>query len=327
MNSSKPNYVDMGGDIVFSQPFEAIGVNFYGFFLEADEAKLTEYCDRMFNIPSGGQVSIKPAGPFVMLVFCDLPELTAMNPPYSNYGKFSESECAIWLQVVDEKRERLFFAFPYIWVDNEYAMAMGRELYGFPKGIANFQIPDSPEQAESFSLSTLVVDKFGPTAQGRTADLIKVRRTSEKGGVSVWGSIKDGLSALVGLLKSQHGITKDFHLMFNELKDAINLKIPFVFLKQFRDVEDGSKACYQSIVEVPCGLTHFESGGLLAGEYEVDILDCDSAPLRSTLGLASGPIKPSVSFWCRFNFEIGDGTEVWNSNMTVQPAKSGADLI
>jgi hypothetical protein len=326
MFNTQANYVDMGGDIVFSQPFEANGVNYYGFVLDADEAKLQDYCDRMFNIPSGGEVSVKPAGAYVLLVFCDLPELTAKNPPYSNYGKFSEGECAIWLLVVDEKRERMFFAFPYIWVNNEYALAMGRELYGFPKGMAKFEIPVNAETADRFVMNTLVVEKFGAAARGETKNLIEINRVSTIGHGSVWKGIKNGMAAMWDLLKGQ-GLMNDFRLMTNEFKDAIHLKIPFIFLKQFRDVADGSKACYQSIIEVACGMTHFESGGLLSGDYEIDILDCDSAPMRQSLGLADGKIKPTLSFWCRFNFEIGDGTEVWNANSVKQSSESGAGLI
>ena len=310
---SKPPYVDRGGEIVFSQPFEANGVNFYGFMIQADEAVLTDYFEKTFNEPSGGEVKFKPAGGYVMLVFCNLKELVAKDEPYSNYGKFTEAECAFWVPAIDEKRERLFWAFPFIWVDNEYAMAMGRELYGFPKGIAKFQIPDDQKDASSFAMTTLGVRKFGPSAAGEVMDMITINKTKEVNDSSAWSGIKEGAEAVFNLFSSEEGVKNDVRLMFNELKDLIHLEIPFVFLKQFRDVADGSKACYQSIVETPCRVAKWDSGGVLHGEYEVNIIDCDSHPMREKLGLAEGPMSPELSFWCRFDFEIGNGTEIWKA--------------
>lgn len=310
---SKVPYIDRGGDIVFSQPFAANGVNFYGFILSADEQKLQAYCDQSFNQPSGGQVNLRPVGPFVMLVFCDLQELKATDEPFSHYGAFREGECAVWLLTVDAVRQRLFWAFPYIWVDNEYAMAMGRELYGFPKGMAQFQMPETHEQADAFTMQTLIVREFGIGQRGELAELIGINRVSGPEKTSWWSALKSGLTGAWDFLTEHQTLLQDLRLGANELNDIVHGRVPFVFLKQFRDVEDGSKACYQSIVETPCGLTKFYSGGLLHGDYGVRIQDCASHPIRERLGLDQGTIRPVLSFWSRFDFEIGNGVEVWKA--------------
>src|SRR5205823_9047455 len=120
---SKSLYIDRGGEQVYRQPFLAQGVRYYGFILEADVSVLqTSLCDRYFNGPSGGSVRFRPAAAYVLLAFCNLEALKSETAPYSGYGWFAEREVAFWVLTVDEARERLCWSFPYIWVDNAYAM-------------------------------------------------------------------------------------------------------------------------------------------------------------------------------------------------------------
>jgi hypothetical protein len=311
-------YIDRGGELVYAQPFEAKGVHFYGFLLWADKDVLQEaLCDRYLNNPSGGATKFRPAAPLVLLAFCKLDSLSSDAPPYKDYGWFSEQEAAIWVLTVDEQRETMLWSFPYIWVDNPYAMAMGREIYGFPKGLGTFEIPSSPEIAEHFSVDILALKTFSPETEGTIERVIQANRVSGGGATSEWAEVGDAGKAILKGLAAAAGtddIWGDLKLAYNTLDDLIHGRVPFVFLKQFRDVADGTSACYQSIVEVTCKMTQFHGGGLLGGEYEVEIADLASHPLVADLGLAGNKIKPVMSYWNYFDFEIGPGVEIWKGN-------------
>jgi len=311
-------YIDRGGEQVYCQPFEAKGVHFYGFLLWADTKVLQEkLCDRFLNEPSGGATKFRPAAPFVLLAFCKLDALSSNALPYRNYGWFSEQEAAVWVLTVDEMRDTMLWAFPYIWVDNPYAMAMGREIYGFPKGLGTFDIPESPEVADKFSVDILALKTFSPETEGTIERVVQANRISGGGATSEWTELGDaGKAILKGLAEAtgKEDIWDDLKLAYNAIDDLIHGRVPFVFLKQFRDVADGTEACHQSIVEVVCKMTQFRGGGLLGGEYEIDIAELASHPLVADLGLTGHKITPILSYWNYFDFEIGPGVEIWKGS-------------
>ena len=70
-------------------------------------------------------------------------------------------------------RRRVYWLLPYIWVDNPYAMAMGRGLYGFPKGIGTVTLPASPENPDCFAIDTLVLPTFSPETKGEIVRLVE----------------------------------------------------------------------------------------------------------------------------------------------------------
>ena len=148
-------YIDRGGEMVFAPPYLSENMNHFSFVVAADMTKLQEQCDKYFNIPLGKPARFIPGGPFVLFVSANLPKLRATTPPYSNMGWFSESEMAIWLLVLDKEQKRYFWFVPYIWVDNPYAMVMGREVYGFPKAFGTVTMPSSLDNPDLFTLDTL----------------------------------------------------------------------------------------------------------------------------------------------------------------------------
>ena len=309
-------YVEMHGRQVFRQPFTAKGVQFYGFILPVDQNKLqTLICDPYLNHPANGQTDFRAAGPFAMLVFNRLDSLSSTDPPDSNLGWFSEQEAAIWVLTVDRKRERLLWFLPYIFVDNSYAMAMGRELYGFPKSLGQFNIPDNPASADLLSLDTLVLTEFNPQTKGTWERLFKAERVKKGSGGApkVWTGFKELMQEIVKLLEMEHSFIRDLRLLYDSADDLLHGRLPMVFLKQFPNVTNPGYACYQSIVEVPSQMTHFNQGCFLDGEYEVTINNYASHPVADDLGLPSNKLAPVASFWVDFEFEIGNGAEVWRA--------------
>jgi len=313
-------YVPRHPEMVYQQPFDADKVKFYGFMLAADGQALQNICDKYLNHPSGGQVDFRPLAPMVMLVFCSLGKLQSSNPPDHDKGWFSENEAAFWLLTINTKNGDLRWFHPYMMVDNAHAFAMGRELYGFPKSMGQCIIPDDPQSATKFSARTHVFKKFTPNTAESEEEVIAVKRLKKNTPLRksamhhsffhtvrqfAWEYLKDRLHS--DTLLHKVGVKEIMHSL---------VSIPMIFLKQFRDVEDASKACYQSLVEVDAQLKFnpLPRGGLLYGDYTVTINSFASHPFQSDFGFTASKLDPLTCFWCLFNFHMGNGKEIWRAS-------------
>lgn len=311
---ARPVYIDRGGEQVYRQPFAAQGVRSYGFIIAADaDALQRNLCDRYFNIPSGGKTRFRPATNHVLLAYSSLQALRSTTQPYSDYGWYSEQETAFWALVVDEASGTLYWAFPYIWVDNSLAMAMGRELYGFPKEIGWFQMPPEPQDIALLTTETLVLKEYSPQTQGTRERIVEVRRVDEPSPhPGLWTELVSGAKEIVAHLENLDATLKEIRMAFDLGDEMLHGRTPMVFLKQFRDITDGQYACFQSLVEVPTTM-QFKAGGRLSGDYEITINSFASHPIHQDLGLQSGVLRPEISFWADVDFLIGDAAEIWKA--------------
>ncbi|MGH2803384.1 MAG: hypothetical protein ACRDL4_10115, partial [Thermoleophilaceae bacterium] len=80
-----------------------------------------------------------------------------------------------------------------------------------------------------------------------------------------------------------------------------------VFLKQFRDAADGTRACYQSVVEAPVRVRRVRARPS-AREWAVRIHPLDSHPIDQELGLADQ--RALLAFDVEIDFDVEDGIEV-----------------
>ena len=93
-----------------------------------------------------------------------------------------------------------------------------------------------------------------------------------------------------------------------ELADLMKLQGNLVFLKQFRSVTDGTKTCYQSVVEAPISLNKFEGAGI-SKLHDITFTELESNPIAKTLGIA--PTQNSVfSIWGKVQVTIENGKEI-----------------
>jgi hypothetical protein len=107
-------------------------------------------------------------------------------------------------------------------------------------------------------------------------------------------------------------IADEGRVLFATLEDFITGTFPIIGLKQFRDVAQSDRACYQAITDAPMKIGGFHGGGLL-GDYVVNLGDLASEPIRQDLGLPPGPIRPLLSAWLRYDFRLDAGIELWNA--------------
>ena len=80
-----------------------------------------------------------------------------------------------------------------------------------------------------------------------------------------------------------------------------------VFLKQFRDAEDGTRAAYQSVVEAPCKILRV-SNKLVGRDADVTIHQLDSHPIAQEMGVRSQ--RAQIVFDAELDMIVEHGVEV-----------------
>ncbi|GAB4291957.1 MAG: hypothetical protein Fur0025_27350 [Oscillatoriaceae cyanobacterium] len=309
-----PNYIVRGGDTAFGPPYNLNETKLYGFVLEGTSANLQQLCDKYLNIPGQDVFEYRPASNRLLMVFDTIANISSTQPPGNEKGFFSEQgEVIFWILTKAGKQEGSKFVvdhyawfIPYIFVDSTPAMVLGREVYGFPKELGKFQIPENPHNPEQLSLETLVLQPFGPQTETTWRQIIKVQSGSEDQGTSplkTWGDFKQVATEISALFKD---------LQLDE-KCLSSLEVPMVFLKQFRDVRDGDKACYQAIVESTATLNKLHGGFPYLRKFQVSIENFDSHPIVTELGLKLKQTA-QLAFWLHFDFSFGNGKEIWKAN-------------
>jgi hypothetical protein len=319
-----PEYIERGGDQTYAQPLMLAGTRFYGFIVEADTAALQALCDRYLNGPSGGQVHYRPLVGRVMLGVADIAKITPMNPPDSRIGWIPEVDIAFWVPVVSVKQEgpifvaeRLAWFLPYVFVNNAWAFASGREIFGYPKALGNFEVPSGPDDVRLVTVDTLTFKTAYSGAEAKVERLVECRRTDNgPGGLSrVVSGIEEAAEVFFRTLVGGDGsVTLPGLGVAVEVLDLIvHHEMPLVFLKQFRDIADGARACYQAITEHEAHVTALRSGGLLAGDFRLSVFPFDSHPIVQELGLGGGQVDVQWGWYLDFDFIVENGRVIWQA--------------
>jgi len=295
---------------VYPPPYLARNVTNYAFFLEVDQARLERMFSRLFAEPSGGAVDIRPVGGEVMLSVAQLAAVNSTEPPQSEMSAGgSEVEIAFWATGRDVRTDRLVLITPYMFVDSGAAMAAGREIFGFPKQDAQIRLVGG-HPPDGVALDVLSVERFDPRTPFSVNRLLDVQRASAR------SDLIAGFSALaksaVTSLFTHAGRTA----LLDHLRTVGSLLIggglPVVFLKQFRDIGEPDRACYQAICEARIEVTDLHGMGVL-GDYAITLHDLASEAIREDLGLGPGALTPFAATWSRYDFILHRGATLWRA--------------
>jgi hypothetical protein len=331
-----PIYVERGGECVYCPPGVANGVHMYGFLVQADPDCMQLMFDRYLNVPGEGSVSFEPAGSLLAVVFTTLDRVFAQDPPDINRGYFKESEVALWTLGYDRKRNEYATFVPYMVVDQGSALAMGREVYGFPKQLGTVEINPIDDPVE-FTLDVKGVKQWGAAERFETHRLISITRSSSASAqrTSTAGSKLELIETVIEKVFSREGLATadrggDWRSrILGDLK-ALELMaadiVPMVFLKQIRDARLPLHACYQSISLADFVVQAFRGGGPLEDDYVIELTDLANEPIRREFGFPDGPITPCGSFWANFDFTLAVSEEIYRAptgppEVTVRQAK------
>ncbi len=328
--SSRPPYIYPGGSMMMHAPFEQQNSLMFGFFLKGDLAKLQQLCDQQLNAVARGQYRFEPLSNYVMLTF------TRINKDYSQYpqdrakGWGQEIDTSIWIPVgqyafINNKKtlEKIHWIMPYIWVDHPMTIINGREIFGYPKYLGRFEMPDSPANPDYFSLEVNAFKTFSPDTESQWGKVLEV---TKKPGDSLAQDKKqfENWETFARTIFCELSKVEDFALSDREVDEQIiegllQPQLPQLFLKQFPD-GSGQRAVYQALTTSPAIINGFHGAGLLFGDYECMLHDFASEPIAQDLGLKPGIQASALSFWINFDFSIQPPQELVN-NSSVEKQK------
>ncbi|MDE2623755.1 MAG: hypothetical protein KGM83_11260 [Betaproteobacteria bacterium] len=324
MGSNLPEYVVRPGEPSRKPPFACVGMQLYGFYVEGDQKTIQEkLVDPVLNAPRGAKhAQYRSFTDFILVTYSITAKCESTRMPDRDYGYVPEYCWTVWVPLLLVKEElglhvaqQLVMYPAFIEVDNEWSLVAGREVYGFPKNQGPITIPLPDEDPALFSNASLVFKKYGADTRAQTAELMRIERTRKLStAAEAWEDLEDAIKAVAGFLHQSDGLpVPGFDLIVDLLLLARHREVPAVFLKQFRDAIDGTRACYQAVIGAGCEVTGFHGGGLLDGEYTLTTTDYDSIPIASSLGLDPAGVPCRFPFWANIDFIVEDVTEVWKA--------------
>lgn len=317
-----PTYIERGGEQSLVPPGTLNSTQFYIFILKADKTKLQAMADRLFNTPSGGAVDYRPLSDYVVLMFTHVDQLQSAQ---QSQGWIAYHDIALWVPYMAIKKrlgveiaERIVMYPPYIMVDNGSTMVTGREVFGLPKQMGSFTMPQDPNYAGDFIADVVGYNTTSKTLQDVSSRLWSVQRdsTALPAKHQPLESLEEAFDAVKNAIKSfdphlpKEWIIPNIPAMLKELITGV----PALGLKQFRDATQVDKACYQAIVEAPLKTLGFRGGRLYADPFTFTLNDLTTHPVAADTGLLIGSQPVVLSLYLHLDMQMGTGTTIWEAN-------------
>ena len=305
-------------------PLQLKNAEMYGYFVRGDLAKLQATLDGTLNQVAGRCMRFKAISPYVLLTFTRVNHADSAVAVDQNKGWISEIDIVTWIMVgaMDEEGElaHIYYYPAHIFVDDGMALINGRELFGYPKYLCEYEIPAAGTEPLRCAVAAKGFHPFSPETKIAMHPLLEVNATQKTGIDTPVHSLFDLIEEAIKLFFS---IPDFFNLDAAGWDDIISLlrnpRIDQIFLKQFPD-SAGLKAVYQAILAAPATIEKIHGGGLLGYEYECVLHAFDSFPLHDTLGLQLGPQQAILPYRLNFDFTAQPGEELID-NSSVAPKK------
>lgn len=322
--SNRPDYIYSGGSPVMHTPLALKKANMYGFFLKGKLPLLQKTVEETLNTVACGNMTLKAISPYVLTTFTEVGHANSTVNVDKDKGWITEVDIVTWVMIgqMDDvgKISHVYWYPCHIFVDNGMAMINGRELYGYPKYLCEYDMPGLDDDPLHFSMSAQGFKTFSPQTEIALHPLLEVNATNRNSAHRPVKSFIDFLEQAFEVLSSM----PDF-LDFDKAgwKEIISLllkpRIPQIFLKQFPD-SAGIKAVYQALIAAPANIDKVYSGAILGHEYEATLHAFDSFPLDKTLGIGLGNSPAILAYNLYFDFTVTPGEELVD-NSQVQPEK------
>ncbi|MGH6987604.1 MAG: hypothetical protein ACRED9_12310 [Caulobacteraceae bacterium] len=281
--------------------------NFFAF--SASRPAMQSLADALLNPAGMGKVRYEVPLGLAVASFMDIARCTSAS---EIMGWLPGRECALFVPLIETHRghplkTRFVLWAPYIFISYTIGMVTGREVWGWPKVLAEISPADDLE-GPGLSCATTYFPTLAAETRGVTGPLFTVRRTAAGPAAPVW---RDGLEAAEGLIGALLGG------IAGALVDAVKLKpqAPSVALKQFRQAGMASQACYQAICDSPIEITAFKGGGPRFDSFELEVATCESHPIvRDLLGRDPDPVSTKLpvvfAAWTVIDFQALSGADV-----------------
>lgn len=247
--------------------------------LKADPDRLQELVESLINEPlvrAGRGRPFQASFPWVLLIatnHCNVQPDGCIGEP----NCWRNRELAFWVPLERETPDggsEIWFSVPSLFTNDEVAVITLREVLGLPavQGFLtnpkdHWMSPYPPRAEPLLRLHTEVVTSVETEDPQSVQVVLEIAREPEPGALLPSRSSADdeALERVIEPLRSE-GLLR------------------VVTLKQFRDVNDPQRACYQAIVEETVQLDLQQHGGLEEG-LALRVYSYPSQPLVDTLGL------------------------------------------
>lgn len=308
-----PAYIDYPSVQTLPGPIAFTGVRMSAFSLAADLGTLQALCDRLIAAPSGGRVGFM-ALPSVIMSFTEFPHSVFVN--FADRGVATERELSFAIPGIftrfDAVPIEIGFALfmPFLFLDNPVALMTGRENYGFFKQTGQIGMPYDPG-SPGFSADVYGCARYSPTAQWGQQRLVTLRRVAEAApGPALGLPWTDPMTAARNLAAAMQAGTDGATLAPAAFADFITGRLPQIFLKQFRDISEPTRACYQAITLAGYKVTKLNVS--FEDRYAIDLKALDSTPVAAALGLA--PAKETgLGMRVEMDMQLENGKVLWQA--------------
>ncbi|MBO6610131.1 NAD(P)-binding protein [Altererythrobacter sp.] len=315
--STPGKFVSHNGMSTFPGPISLADTTMWAFLIEADHDRMTDYCKQMFDDPSGGAVKVRPLTSLMMMTIVDIKDGRFKDAPQMGWSP--ERELTFWIPAVRvedkggrEVAKHFEMVMPYLVLDNPVAIASGREIFGYQKQRGWLSVPgDEGNDAGDLTVDLFSTQTFGEATQEQRHRLLTLSHKGESDH-SLLHEISDFAGAAKTLWKHMHAHKGGWHnsLAFDVelLGDLLHKRVPQLFLKQFRDVSDGERACYQAITRAMGEVTKFDAFPKLI-EWDMQLEHLDSSPVAKQFGIA--PEQKLHGVRLTYDMLIHPGEVIW----------------
>jgi hypothetical protein len=294
-------------------PFASLDTKLWGFWAQADGERIAALCDRVFAQPTGGAVRCRPLSHHLMITWGEIGRVDSMTPPYDRRGGVQEPQVAIWIPVAvrdpTSSRERFAMFIPYLWLSNPMSLATGRELFGYPKSGGQPEFPGDGAGPPTWKLSVFGLDYgVGNLADWGRPLLEVVQGDSVPGDDDEFGSLVEVARHAARELPDAH-LIGDLEIAGSIFEDIARDRLPNVFLKQLRSVEDGLLAAFVQVTQADYEITRLSAWPVLH-EHTLTVHELDSHPVAAELGLEDQTLGPA--YRVEMDFNVGWGHVLWD---------------
>ncbi len=313
-----PKFVEHPGVANYPGPITLNQTKMWAFMLKADRARMTAWCQAMFDTPSNGAVRVLPLSSYMMMSVVDIGTGRFVDAPQMGWS--AERELTFWIPAVRiEERDgksvavALAMAMPYLVLNNPVAIASGREIFGYFKQAGHIALPGDAGHDQTLAVDLFATKVFGTASQERYERLLTLTPTASQPSPLAMAveTFAGGARQLFDLIAADE---RDWHaslgLTEDLLSDLLHERVPQLFLKQFRDVADGTRACYQAITQTMGEITRFDSAPHLT-EYAMVLADLASSPVAADFGIAPQQTVLGAEF--EYDMTIQPGLVLWQA--------------
>jgi hypothetical protein len=245
------------------------------------------------------------AAPTVLATALYVEKAFGENGHYARFGWARETDVAFWALARDPQ-ERLVWIPLYMFVDSGIALIAGREIYGFPKQIAAIE-RDMTTLDDDLGVDVRV-EHFPPAASkipAVTEVLVRIERAAAAGN-GMMSAMLDAADFAMQFAQAT-GVDNMLDPLIPPYGGVNGIGVPMVFLKQFRDIVDPTRACYRAAVMVETQSVGNVSIRVAPGNWVVQLAASASHPIADDLGIAAA--SPALAaFIIKQDFVVGTGT-------------------